>query len=208
MESSGGIYSESANVPAYDYDKLFAQGIKARIERAEANLQELHNRASQMLPAEYIEKRNNWEAMVMSGKGMIRFAERHAEEARKQASIETDAVRRKELEEMAAVLDWVPANPPRTFHEALQFYWMIEVVGRYLAVHGFGCGVRIDQVWWPYYEADMKADRITREKALELIECLFLKIQEVGIAACWPPFFAGLCGGEIFYTANIGGSKE
>ena len=79
---------------------------------------------------------------------------------------------------MAEILDWVPANPPRTFHECLQFYWIVEVVGRYMAIVGSGNGIRIDQVWCPYYEADVKADRITRDQALELIECLFLSNPE------------------------------
>lgn len=208
MGASGGFYSESACGPAYDYDKLFSDGVQARIDRAEAKLKELESNAAEMNPADYLEKKYNWEAMAICGKAMIRFAQRYAELARQQAREENDETRRNELEETAATLDWVPANPPRTFQEALQFYWMIEVVARYLAVHGYGCGIRIDQIWWPYYAADMKADRITRAKALELVECLFVKIQEVGIPACWPPFFAALAGGEIFYTADLGGSID
>jgi len=198
--------SASMTVPAYDYDRLFADGIKARIDVAEAKLRELDLISGQINPAEYLEKKRNWEAMVICGKGILRFAQRYAELAREQANTEQDECRKNELEDMAVILDWVPANSPRTFQEALQFYWLIEVIARYLSVHGFGSGVRIDQVWWPYYEADMVADRITREKALELVECLFIKIQEVGVAACFPPFFVGVAGGEIFYTANIGGT--
>ena len=206
MNQEGGIYSESASVPAYDYDKLFQDGLKARIERAEAQLKALEDNCCEMNPVAFLEKSSAWKAMIISGKAIIRFAERHAELARELAAKESDPANKKNLEEIAETLDWVPANPPRTFRESLQFYWMVEVVGRYLAVHGYGCGIRIDQVWWPYYKADMEADRITRAEALELIECLFIKVQEVGIPACWPVFFAALCGGEIYYTCNIGGS--
>jgi pyruvate-formate lyase len=52
----------------------------------------------------------------------------------------------------------------------------------------------------------MKAGRITRDKALELVECLFLKIQEVGAALEWPPTFTAKSGSGIFYTANICGT--
>ena len=41
-----------------------------------------------------------------------------------QAAEESDEVRRAELEKMAAILERVPAHPPRTFHECLQFYWI------------------------------------------------------------------------------------
>ena len=206
--SVANIWEEGLTLLGYDYDSLFKEGLRARIDRAEASLKELETKIGEMKPSEYVEKKNNWEAMAICGRAIIRFAQRHAELAREQAKAEKDETRKKELEEMAAILDWVPANPPRTFHECLQFYWIVEVTGKFLMVQGAGCGVRIDQVWWPYYEADIKAERITREKALELVECLFLKIQEVGVALDWPVAFTALSGGDIFYTAEICGSKD
>jgi len=193
---------------SYDYAALFKEGLKSMIERAEAKLKDLDRKVLVMHPAEYIEKKNNWEAMAMCGRGIIRFSQRYAELAREQAKAEKEGVRRKELEEMADILEWVPANPARSFHEALQFFWIIEVAAHFLAVNGNGGGYRVDQIWWPYYEADMKAGRITREKALELLECLFIKIQDVGIALEWPVTFTGKAGGETFYTLNICGSTR
>jgi formate C-acetyltransferase len=117
--------------------------------------------------------------------------------------------RKKELEEMAEILLHVPANPPRTLHESLQFYWTVEVVAHYFARWGGGSGARFDQIWWPYFEADMKAGRIAREDALELVECvecLFLKIQEIGCPLEWPPKFAGTSGSNTLYTAEICGT--
>lgn len=200
------VWEEGKGAPAYDYESLMKEGLKARIERVEAKLKELDSRIAELNPAEYTKKKNNWESMARSGRAILRFSQRYADLAREQARAESDATRRAELGEIATILDWVPANPPRTFHECLQFYWMIEVVGRFLAMSGTGCGVRIDQVWWPYYESDMKAGRIAREKALELVECLFLKVQEVGAAPEWPLCFVGTAGADIFYTPNICGT--
>jgi formate C-acetyltransferase len=194
--------------PSYDYPALFREGVTARIERAECYLKELDAKVLEMPPAEYIEKKNNWQAMAMCGRAVIRFSQRYAELAREQAKKEADPTRRRELKEMAAILTWVPAKPARTFHEAIQFFWIIEVAAKFLAVYGHGGGHRIDKILWPYYEADLKAGRLTREKALELFECLFLKIQEVGIALEWPVTFTGKAGGEIFYTLNICGSDQ
>ena len=202
------VWEEGRTLPNYDYEWLFKEGLKTRIDRAEAKLKELGNKIGEMTPVEYLEKKNNWEAMAICGRAIIRFAERYAELAREQARAERDETRKRELEEMAAVLDWVPANPPRTFHECLQFFWIIEVVGHFLAVCGNGCGVRIDQVWWPYYEADMRADRITREKALELVECLFLKIQDLGSPPEWPVVFTATSGFDVTFTPNICGSDD
>jgi pyruvate formate-lyase/glycerol dehydratase family glycyl radical enzyme len=200
------VWEESRGVPGYEYEALFQEGLEARIARAEAKLKDLEARVGELHPAEYLEKRNNWRAMAMCGRAILRYAQRHAELAREQAAEEEDEVRRKELEEMAAILARVPAQPPRTFQECLQFYWIIEVTGHYLAMCGNGCGVRIDQVWRPFFEADIEAGRITREKALELVECLFIKIQGLGSPLESPIFFTATSGFDVTYTANIAGS--
>lgn len=192
--------------PAYDYAMLFREGLQARIERAETGLKDLEAHVLETAPELYLKKKTNWEAMAMCGRAIIRFSRRYAAMAREQAQRETNKARRLELEEMAEILEWVPARPARTFHEALQFFWIIEVTGHFLAVNGNGGGYRIDQIWWPYYEADIRTGRISRAQALELIECLFLKIQDVGIALEWPVTFTGKAGGETFYTLNICGS--
>jgi len=202
------LWNTGRTLMDYDYKVLFEEGVKARIEKAEGKLKELETKCFDMPPADYIEKKNTWKGMIKCGKALIRFAQRHAELAREQAQKEKDPARKKELEEIAIVCDRVPANPPRTFHEALQFFWFNEVVCRFLTIPGNGSGCRLDQVWWPYYEADMKEGRITRAKTLELIECWMLKLEEVGAYAEHPQTFTLASGGEIFYTANIGGSKE
>jgi len=202
------VWEEGRTLPSYDYALLLQEGLKARIDRVEAKLRELDEKVGDMDPAEYLEKKNNWQAMAICGRAIVRYAERYAQLARRQATMESDEAYKKELEEMATMLNWVPANPPRTFHECLQFFWIIEVIGHFLAVCGNGCGTRIDQVWWPYYEADIRAGRITREKALELVECLFLKIQDLGSPPEWPVVFTATSGFDVTFTPNICGSND
>ena len=112
---------------AYEFPVLFKQGVQARIETAKRKLKELNQRGAGMPPAEYLEKKTNWEAMIIAGKGLLRFAQRYAELARSLAAEEVDDTRKQELEEIVATLDQVPARPARNFREALQFYWMIEI---------------------------------------------------------------------------------
>jgi pyruvate formate-lyase/glycerol dehydratase family glycyl radical enzyme len=199
-------WEEARAAPSYDWELLMKQGLKARIELAEAKLKKLDNGVTEMDPGEYLEKKHNWEAMARCGRAILRYAERYAELARQQAKGEKDKTRKKELEGMAKSLEWVPANPPRTFQEALQFYWLVKTVGHYMARWGNGSGTRIDQIFWPYYEADMISDRITRDEAIELTECLFMKIQDLGAALEFPLGFAAGSGAETVYTANICGS--
>lgn len=141
---------------AYDWAMLFREGVQTRIDRAEQNLRELNERASEISPAEYLEKKTNWEAMIISGKGLLRFARRYAELARRLAAEEVDDLQRQDLEDIAATLDQVPAHPARTFREALQFYWIMEAAAKFVAVYGHGAGHRIDQIFAPYYEADRR----------------------------------------------------
>lgn len=198
-------WEESRALPGYDYESLYREGLQARIDEIEAKLKELDDRMGEMDPAVYLEKKHTWQAMAICGRAIIRYAQRHAELAREQARTEKDETRKKELEELANILNRVPANPPRTFHECLQFMWIIEIVGHFLTICGNGSGVRIDQVWWPYYEADMKTGRITREKALELVECLFLKSQDIGSPPEWPPIFIATAGFDVGWAPNICG---
>lgn len=192
----------------FDYPRLFEEGIVARIERANNHLQLLYENVCDYDPADFIEKRMNWEAMVIAGKAILRFAERYCLLAETLAKNETNPSSKKELENLAEILSRVPACSARTLHEAIQFYWIVEVAAKFIAVYGTGGGHRIDQIFWPYYQSDIDAKRINRSQALELIECLFLKIQEVGIALEWPVTFTGKAGGDIFYTLNVAGTNE
>lgn len=92
---------------------------------------------------------------------------------------EEDAARKKELEGMAEVCSWVPENPPRTLHEALQFLYFIHLAQR-LELIAQAAGYRFDQLMNPYYLKDLQDGRLTKEQAQELLECLWLKVEDVG----------------------------
>lgn len=196
----------------YDFEVLFKEGLKARMERrVEAKLAELEDKAMMgmegMSVDEYLEKKRNWKGQIIAARAIIRFGERYAELAEEEAKEEKDATRKKELEETARICRKVPGSPPETFHEALQFYWFIDVVGRYLVGPNNGSGARLDQIWYPYYEKDIREGRITRNQAKELVECLMIRVQAVGAYAEHPQLFTLAAGGEVFYTANIGGTN-
>ncbi|MCB6367302.1 formate C-acetyltransferase/glycerol dehydratase family glycyl radical enzyme, partial [Intestinibacillus massiliensis] len=128
-------------------------------------------------PEDY-EKKNFYEAVCISLDGIMALAARYAALAREKAAEETDADRKAELLQIAENLDHVPANPARTFMEALQSFWILQI-GCYIEANGpsYSPG-RVDQLFYPYYKKDLAAGRLTEEKALELIECLYLKFAE------------------------------
>src|SRR5699024_642660 len=116
-----------------------------------------------------------WNACIIQCRGLITYARRMAEEAERQAFLCKDEKRRKELLTIAENCRVVPENPRRTFWQAVQMIWFIHVYF-YIEVcttaGGFG---RFDQYMWPWYKKDVIDEKnITREQALELIECLYL----------------------------------
>jgi formate C-acetyltransferase len=136
--------------------------------------------------------------------GMIRFARRYGELAREMARAERDPKRSRELSEIAEICARVPGAPPRTFWEALQAVWFVHL-GVMLddggVAHAWG---RLDQILLPFLRRDMEQGRTSREAALELIECLFLKASETvnlmeGIAT------TGIGGNNTFIELTIGG---
>jgi trans-4-hydroxy-L-proline dehydratase len=115
-------------------------------------------------------------AMSIACDAVIRFAERHAERARELAATEPDARRKAELKRIAETCARVPANAPRTFHEALQMYWFIHlgVITELNEWDSLNPG-RLDQNLYPFYRRDLDAGRMTRDEAKELLECFWIK---------------------------------
>ena len=103
---------------------------------------------------------------------------------------------------MAVVCDWVPENPPRTLHEALQFYWFINLVVRVLDLQTSGNGDRVDQIFYPFYKKDKEEGRLNYAQAQELVEHLLLKFNEEG--ALIPPSHPS-AGPLITRVVTIGG---
>ena len=120
-----------------------------------------------------------YDAMIRSLTAAIRFAHRHAEMAEAMAARESDPGRAAELEEIARVCRRVPEYPASSFHEAAQCVYFIHLIAQ---IESGGNSIslgRIDQTLSPYYEADLRAGRITPDQARELLSLLFLKTNEI-----------------------------
>jgi formate C-acetyltransferase len=119
------------------------------------------------------------DAMIRSLSAAIRFAHRHAALAESMAARESDPRRAAELEEIARVCRRVPEHPATSFHEAVQCVYFIHLIAQ---IESGGNSIslgRIDQTLSPYYQADLRAGRITPDQARELLSLLFLKTNEI-----------------------------
>ena len=86
------------------------------------------------------------QAMKMTLEALVRFAGRFAALADEMAANEKDPQRKKELLEIAETCRWVPANPARTFKEAIQTVWFIFLVTSPSPTTAIG---RFDQYMYP-----------------------------------------------------------
>jgi formate C-acetyltransferase len=118
------------------------------------------------------------EACIISCEALIRFANRYADTARAAAQSEQDETRRAELLEIANVCSRVPEQTPAGFHEALQFVWFIHLAF-HIEAPATACSFgRFDQALGPYLRTDLAAGTLTRDSALELLQCFFIKTGE------------------------------
>ncbi|MFC1986837.1 pyruvate formate lyase family protein, partial [Chloroflexota bacterium] len=157
-----------------DYAKVINQGINGVLGEIREEIENVD-----------LSIRGSWEkyeflkAGIICCEALINFASRHANLAREMAAKEADPKRKRELERIAEVCQWVPANPARTFHEALQSFWLaflaMNLEG---AVHTDTPG-RMDQYLHPLYEKDIREGRITRQEAAELLGCVWVKFNEM-----------------------------
>lgn len=120
-----------------------------------------------------------WNAVVIEIDAAGDFARRYSALAEKQAETEADPARKQELLGIAEVCRQVPINPPRTFHEAIQFVWFMHLIVN-IESNGHGNSfARFDQYMDPFFAADKAAGRITADEAVELIECFFIKCTDI-----------------------------
>ncbi|MDR2422483.1 MAG: glycyl radical protein, partial [Deltaproteobacteria bacterium] len=159
----------------HDYEKVLKRGfIDIRAEMA-ARLGAL--RPESVL--DQVERAPFYEAMIEICDAIIIWSRRHAVLARREAEAEVDEVRKAELRLMAATCERVPALPARSFREAVQSQWFVQLFSRLeqkaSAVISNG---RMDQYLLPYYQADLESGALDPEGAKELLECLWVEMAQ------------------------------
>lgn len=128
-------------------------------------------------PASSPEQKTLARAIVISADAVRLLMERYVQEIERTLAAESDPQRRLELQEMRRICAKVPWLPPETFPEALQALWTTHML--FMASESYpGPGVspgRVDQYLFPYYQADLDAGRLSRDEALEWLECWWIK---------------------------------
>lgn len=160
-----------------DFEKVLNRGLNGVIAEIAAKIEEESNKITDF-SADALHRFDVWRSMIIACEAMICHARRYAKLARELAHQETDMARKGELERIAEICEWVPANPARSFHEALQSMWFIHMGLSFESLPQGKAPGRADQYFFPFYEQDIQQDKITRQEAAELLGCLWVKLNE------------------------------
>lgn len=181
------------------YDQVLELGLKGIKEKARKEMADCS-----FGDADYAAKMTFLEAVLISCDAVITYAKRYAILAASMAERETNAIRKKELLEISRICDRVPENPAQSFQEACQSFWFIQQL---LQVESSGHSIspgRFDQYMYPFYEKDIRAGKLTREYAQELIDCIWVKLNDLN--KCRDAASAeGFAGYSLFQNLIVGG---
>lgn len=159
----------------HDYEKVLRRGFNDIKREAQEKLAAL----DPMSPRDMCEKKPFLEAVVIVSDAIVLWARRHAALAREMAAKEQNPERRAELLRMAENAERVPAEPARDFYEAVQSQWFVQMFSRIEQKTGTTISNgRMDQYFYPYYIKDLEEGKITEEKAMELLECMWVGMAE------------------------------
>lgn len=111
------------------------------------------------------------------------------------------------MRELAKICQNLQNRPAQSFHEALQSTWFLFVVLHMESnASSFSPG-RLDQILYPYYQKDLAEKKMDEDQALEMIECLWLKFNEIVYLRNKnsAKYFAGF---PIGFNVAVGGQDE
>lgn len=143
-----------------------------------------------------------YESILITCDAVFNFAQRYSDLADKQSRSENiSSSRREELTKISNICKKVPRRGAVTFYEALQSLWITHLIIQ-IETDGLAISLgRMDKYLYKFYIEDIKNKRITKDEAQELMDCFFLKCNEVIKLADVPPettYFGG-----VSMTQNI-----
>ncbi len=186
-------------------NKIYHKGMLdfvADIDRSLAGLDFLKD------PQAY-EKQEELKAMRIAALALVAYAGRYAALAKELGAGEVDPARQDELLQIAEICTRVPACAPRTFWEAIQYYWFVHLgVTKELNTWDSFTPGRLDQHLYPFFQKELEAGMLSEGEAEELLQCFWIKFHnqpappKVGVTAEESGTY------NDFAQINLGGVKE
>lgn len=170
----GNYFYNGVGHVSVDYAKVLKIGFGGIKKEAEAALAALHEG-----DADWCEKSAFLNAVIKSCDAAAVYSARYAALALEKAEKCTDEKRKRELLMIAQNCVNVPEKGASSFWEACQSFWMVQLL---LQTESSGHSIspgRFDQYMYPYYKADIDSGKITQEFAQELMDCIWIKLNDL-----------------------------
>lgn len=184
---------------AVNYEKILAFGLKGYEER----VKDLKAKLDLTAP-DSIDKNIFYKAVLIVIEAVHQFAQRYSKLAQELADKEKDSKRKAELLEISRICAKVPYEPATSFYEAVQSVWFIQLI---LQIESNGHSLsygRFDQYMYPYYIKDIQEKVITKDEALELLTCLWIKTLTINKVRSQAHTLSS-AGSPMYQNVTIGG---
>ncbi len=200
--TAGNYFYNGIGHVTVKYDEVLAIGFRGIVEKAQKELRDLDRKADNAT-----EKRIFLEALIESFEAAITYARRYSDLALSMAEKCADVQRRDELTTISKICAKVPEYGAETFYEACQSFWFVQML---LQVESSGHSIspgRFDVYMYPYYKKDFDKGSITREDAQELMDCIWIKLNDLN--KCRDAASAeGFAGYSLFQNLIAGGQDK
>lgn len=184
---------------AVNYEKILAFGLKGYEERVKDLKEKLD-----LTDPDSIDKNIFYKAVLIVIEAVHQFAQRYSKLAQELADREKDSKRKAELLEISRICAKVPYEPATSFYEAVQSVWFIQLI---LQIESNGHSLsygRFDQYMYPYYIKDIQEKVITKDEALELLTCLWIKTLTINKVRSQAHTLSS-AGSPMYQNVTIGG---
>ncbi|WP_319562064.1 glycyl radical protein [Marispirochaeta sp.] len=199
IRAEGNLTSGDAHI-AVNNEKILAEGLDQFIYRVRGRFEKENNTT-----LDGVKHRSFYQSLDIGLSALQKFIIRFADSA----GIQADAggitpQRSEELKEIEDICRVIAHQPPKTFRQALQLTYFIQLV---LQIESNGHSVslgRMDQYLYPFYAQDVKRGILTPDFAMELLENTWVKLLSIHKIRSWSHtrFSAG---SPLYQNVTIGG---
>ncbi|MCL2129249.1 MAG: formate C-acetyltransferase/glycerol dehydratase family glycyl radical enzyme [Treponema sp.] len=154
-----------------------------------------------------LEQREYYRAAIIAMEGALVYCKRLGKAAEADAEKEQDPKRKAELFELARMMEHFMEGGVKSFHEAVEAVFMTHLLMMIESNgHSFSFG-RFDQYIYPYYKQDLDEEKLSKEKALEIITHFFLMTNSLNKVRPWGHTqYSG--GYPLYSNLMVGGMKS
>jgi len=195
----GGISMSGDGHIAPNFEFVFEQGFSGM-----ANIAKKHLAEDKNLNQDQIDFYNS---VIITMDGALDYCKRFSDLAYAQAKTCTDPKRKKELEDIGAMMAHIMRGKVETFYEGVETVYLLHLL---MMIESNGHSVnhgRFDQYMYPLYLKEKAAGTLTDEKALEIITHFFIMTNSLNKIRPWDHTQYS-CGYPLYSNLMLAGCKS